>query len=78
VLLVDLESTGPVILSGDLYHTQANRRLRRVPIFNFDAEETLKSMQKIEQQYVGAGAKLWIEHDKNFADSLKKAPHYYD
>jgi N-acyl homoserine lactone hydrolase len=78
VLLVNLESTGPVILSGDLYHTKANRRLRRAPTFNFDAEETLKSMQKIEQLYVGTGATLWIEHDKDFADTLKKAPHYYD
>jgi N-acyl homoserine lactone hydrolase len=78
VLLVDLENTGPVLLSGDLYHTQANRSLRRAPLFNSDAEQTLKSMDRIEKLLVDSGASLWIEHDKAFADSLKKAPAFYD
>lgn len=78
VLLVSLDKTGKILLSGDLYHTRANRKLQRVPTFNTDAEETLVSMKKIEQLLVTSGATLWIEHDKALADTLKKAPQYYD
>lgn len=77
-LLVVLENTGPIMLSGDLYHTQANRELRRVPTFNFDAQQTLASMDKMDKLLAQTGATLWIEHDKALADSLKKAPAYYD
>ena len=78
VLLVSLESSGKILLSGDLYHTRANRELRRVPIFNDDASQTLASMEKIEQLLKDSGATLWIEHDKAFADTLRKAPEFYD
>jgi len=77
-LLVDLENTGPIVLSGDLYHTRANRALRRVPSFNFNEQQTLASMDKVEKLLADTGATLWIEHDKALADSLKKAPAYYD
>ncbi len=77
-LLVMLENTGPVALSGDLYHTRANRALRRVPTFNYDAEQTLASMDKMEKLLSETGATLWIEHDKALADTLKKVPAYYD
>ncbi len=78
VLLVTLDNAGPILLSGDLYHTRANRKLQRPPIFNSDAQQTLASMQKIEQLLVESGATLWIEHDKALADTLKKAPAFYD
>ena len=77
-LLITLENTGQILLSGDLYHTRANRSLRRAPTFNHDAEQTLKSMTKVEQLLSETGATLWIEHDKALADTLKMAPHYYD
>jgi N-acyl homoserine lactone hydrolase len=77
-LLVILDDTGPIVLSGDLYHTQANRKLRRVPGFNYNADQTLESMDKMDQLLEETGATLWIEHDKALADTLKKAPAYYD
>jgi glyoxylase-like metal-dependent hydrolase (beta-lactamase superfamily II) len=77
-LLVNLANTGPVILSGDLYHFRANRSLRRAPNFNFDAALTLESMDKVEALIKETGATLWIEHDKALADTLRKAPEYYD
>jgi N-acyl homoserine lactone hydrolase len=78
VLLVSLENSGKILLSGDLYHTRANRKLRRVPTFNTDAEQTLASMDKVEQLLEDSNAVLWIEHDKALADTLKMAPLYYD
>jgi N-acyl homoserine lactone hydrolase len=77
-LLLDLDNTGLVMLSGDLYHTRANRALRRVPSFNYNAEQTLQSMDKVEKLLAETGATLWIEHDKALADTLKKAPAFYD
>ena len=37
VLKLELENFGPLVLSGDLYHFEASRRLRRTPVFNTDA-----------------------------------------
>ena len=78
VLLVTLANMGQILLSGDLYHTRANRSLRRVPTFNVDPAQTLVSMNKVEALLAATGATLWIEHDKALADSLEKAPHFYD
>ena len=75
---MSLENSGNILLSGDLYHTRANRALRRVPTFNTDAEQTLASMEKVEQLLKETNAVLWIEHDKALADTLKMAPQYYD
>jgi len=44
VLYLDLAKNGPTLLTGDLYHLYENREHKRVPIFNFDVEQTLKSM----------------------------------
>ena len=77
-LLVRLRDTGPVVLSGDLYHFRATRRLRRVPVFNTDREQTLASMAKVEVLLEAEGATLWIEHDQALADTLDKAPRYYE
>jgi glyoxylase-like metal-dependent hydrolase (beta-lactamase superfamily II) len=45
-LLVRLPVTGPVLLSGDLYHFAENRRNRGVPGFNTNRAETLASMDR--------------------------------
>jgi len=78
VLLLRLENTGPLVLSGDLYHFRKSRELRRVPVFNSNAEDTLKAMDKVEALIKQENATLWIEHDKALADTLRKAPGYYD
>ena len=77
-LLLNLEHTGPVMLSGDLYHFRESRAMRRSPTFNFDVPQTEKSMDKAEALLKATGATLWIEHDKALADTLKKAPGFYD
>lgn len=77
-LLVRLAETGPVLLSGDMYHFRESRRLRRVPIFNTDRDQTLASMDRIEALIEEENATLWIEHDKALADTLRKAPAFYD
>lgn len=78
VLYLELSNLGPLILSGDLYHFEASRELRRTPAFNTDAEETLRSMDKVEALIESTGATFWIEHNQELAESLNLAPAFYD
>ena len=77
-LIVNLANTGPIILSGDLYHFAISRTDRRVPGFNFDKEQTLSSMDRIDALIEETGATLWIEHELALFETLNKAPAYYD
>ena len=77
VLFVDLAETGPVVLSGDLYHFQFSRVNRVVPLFNVDAERTLLSMDKVEALVTMTGADFWLQHDASLFESQQKAPGFY-
>ena len=63
-LLVKLAS-GPVLLTGDLYHTTIARQKRAVPGFNTSREQTLQSMDKFEKIAKDTGAKVIIQHEPN-------------
>jgi len=78
VLYLDLENTGPIVLSGDLYHFALSRELRRTPTFNVDADMTLASMDRVESFLEETGAILWIEHELALFERLNKSPSYYD
>jgi glyoxylase-like metal-dependent hydrolase (beta-lactamase superfamily II) len=78
VLFLDLAETGPLVLSGDLYHFRLSREDRRVPTFNFDREMTLASMERVEDFVTELGATFWIEHDLALFQTLDKAPAYYE
>ena len=39
---------------------------------------SLQSIDKVEALLKKTGATLWIEHDEALADTLKKAPAFYD
>ncbi len=77
-LYLELENFGPLILSGDLYHFEASRALRATPVFNTNAEESLRSMDKIEALIEETGATFWIEHNKALAETLNMAPAFYN
>ena len=62
-LFLDLSETGPIVLSGDLYHTQRSRELRLPPTFNTDRDQSRASMDRIESFLKERGATLWIQHD---------------
>jgi len=62
-LEVNLAETGPVLLSGDLYHRTESRQLRRVPRFNTSEEDTLASMEAFEARAERLGAKVIIQHE---------------
>jgi N-acyl homoserine lactone hydrolase len=78
VLFLKLKKTGPIVLSGDLYHYPEERKLGRVPTFEFDQQQTVETRKKIETFLKESGAQLWIQHDYAANAKLKKAPQYYE
>ncbi len=77
-LFLKLAKTGPVVLSGDLYHYPEEMTMRVVPPFDFNKEQTAKSRESLEAFAKGVGAPIWIQHDVVLAAKLKKAPEFYD
>jgi len=78
VLFVRLPRTGPVVLSGDLYHYPEERTLARIPTFDADQAQTAAARQAIDAFLKRSGARLWIQHDFTGTATLRKAPEYYD
>ncbi|WP_315838933.1 N-acyl homoserine lactonase family protein [Bradyrhizobium prioriisuperbiae] len=77
-LLVKLQHTGAIVLSGDAVHFKGNWDNRGVPANNFSKEKTLASMQRISDVLTEEKAQLWINHDKAQRDTLKMSPEFYD
>src|SRR5207247_11032275 len=48
VLFLKLSKTGPVVLSGDLYHYPEERKLGNIPTTEFNAAETADSRAPLE------------------------------
>jgi N-acyl homoserine lactone hydrolase len=78
VLFLKLAKTGPVVLSGDLYHYPEERAQKRVPTFETDQAQTAATREKIEAFLKQSGAQLWIQHDYIANSKLKKAPQFYE
>ena len=72
-LLVKLAS-GPVLLTGDLYHSREAREKRGVPPFNTSREQTLASMDKFEKLAKETGAKVVIQHEPRDIELLPAFP----
>ena len=77
-LFLKLKKTGNVLLSGDLVHFTENWKHKRVPGFNFDKEQSLKTMQDSEQFLRENQATLWIQHDAEQNAKIRHAPAYYE
>ena len=76
-LFVQLKNTGPIVLSGDLYHYAEERDLKRMP----DEEKTtgtVESRRKIDELLRRTGAQLWIGHSMEFSRTVRKSPAWYD
>ena len=78
VLYLKLAKTGGVVLSGDLYHYPEERKLDRVPTFDFNEEQTRASRAMIEAFLKQKGAQLWIQHDFIGNAKLRKSPSFYE
>lgn len=79
VLILDLASTGRLMLAGDLYHYPQERTLHRMPpATEFSVEQSAASRAMVEQYLQRTKTAIWIEHDFAANAKLKKAPAYYE
>ena len=78
VLFVKLPKTGNILLSGDLVHFTENWQKRNVPVFNFDKDQSLKTMNDLDAFMKANNAQLWIQHDYEQNQTIKHAPEYYE
>ena len=72
-LLVKLKS-GPVLLSGDMYHSTIAREKKAMPGFNTSKEQTLRSMDRFEKIAAETKAKVIIQHEPNDVGKLPAFP----
>ena len=75
-LLVHLNKTGYVLLTGDVAHFKDNFDQRRVPGMNTDKGQTVASMDRIAALASDLHAKIWINHDKPTSDGVPHAPQF--
>ena len=79
VLILQLASTGRVMIAGDLYHYPTERTFHRPPPDNeFNVQQSAASRAMIEEYLTKTGTTIWIEHDFGANAKLKKSPAYYD
>lgn len=72
-LLVRLAS-GPVLLTGDLYHFHEQVPLKGVPPFNTDRADTLASMDRFDKLAANLRAKVIIQHEPGDISKLPAFP----
>jgi len=77
-LFVKLKNSGNILLSGDLVHFSDNWTHKRVPGFNFDQEQSVKTMNDVEKFLKDNHAQLWIQHDLEQNAGIQHAPAYYE
>jgi len=77
-LFLKLAKTGPVLLSGDLYHYPEEITYKRIPSFDSDKEQTARSRAMIEEFVKKNNAQLWIQHDYTAGIKRKIAPEFYE
>ncbi len=77
-LLVKLNKTGYVLLTGDLAHFRDNWDNDRVPSMNTSADQTHASHARVAKLVADRKAQLWINHDKPTSAGQKHSPDFYD
>ena len=78
VLFLKLAKTGPILLSGDLYHYPEERTLNKVPTTEFNVAQTAASRAAVDAFLKKTGAQLWIQHDFTANAKLRKSPDFYE
>ena len=79
-LFVNLKKTGPLVISGDLYHYPAERTLKDFTPFASlgNPQQEAASKAKVEALLKAKRAQLWIQHDLLASEKIKKSPAYYE
>ena len=74
ILEVKLKGAGTVLLTGDLWHLAESRAAKRVPRFNVDRAQTLKSYEATEALAAKTKARVVREHVMEDFEAMPKFP----
>jgi N-acyl homoserine lactone hydrolase len=74
VLVVRLPGRGPVMLSGDMVHLRYSWENRVVPSFNFNIEQSGRTIDAMKAYAKATGTELWVNHDLEQHRAIPKAP----
>jgi N-acyl homoserine lactone hydrolase len=77
-LLVHLDKTGYIVLTGDAAHFKDNWDHDRVPSMNTSADQTHASHALLAKVVADKKAQLWINHDEATFAAQKHSPQYYE
>lgn len=78
MLLLKLAKSGPVLISGDLFHTRENYEKGLVPAVNVSRADTLASIQRFNRIVANTHARVVIQHDPTDFSSMPVFPKYLD
>ena len=78
VLLIRLEKSGNVLLTGDLYVHARGRELKTIPSFNTDKQSTLDSRRRFEDLALKEKARVIIQHEKRDFEELPQFPQFLE
>lgn len=76
MLLVRLPNPGPVLLSGDVFHTRENYEKNLVPGVDTGRAESLASSQRFRGVVANTDARVVVQHDPGDFASLPAFPEY--
>ncbi len=76
-LFVDLPDTGPIVITGDLYHYYEEVNREASFVNHVSNPVTTQSRRKIKDFTEETGAEIWIPHDINRNAMLNKSPDFY-
>ncbi|MEM9572595.1 MAG: N-acyl homoserine lactonase family protein [Pseudomonadota bacterium] len=78
ILMLELERSGTILLTGDLITHTAGREAKAIPTFNTDAEQTRTSIDKFEALAAAENARVIIQHEPNDFEALPRFPQGLD
>ena len=78
VLLVRLANSGPVLLSGDLFHLREHYEQKLVPVPNVSRADTLASFDRFFRIVANTGARVVVQHDPGDFAAMPAFPKYLD
>lgn len=78
MLLVRLPKTGPVLISGDLFHTRENFEKGLVPAVNLSRADTVASAQRFNRLAANLHARVVIQHAPEDFASMPAFPRFLD
>jgi hypothetical protein len=76
--LLRLKNAGPVMLTGDLFHSGEARELHVYPERNFDKAASATSIKRFDDMARELKARVVIQHEMNDYEALPHAPEYLD